>query len=429
MKVLKAYRFKLKPTPEAETLLYRMAGCGRLVYNKSLETILDIARQHLGVEGDRKALYKALNGLAPRERIELSKHFPSSAGLNKLATQWKKQPDLAFLKEAYTDNLQQRQRDLRDKAVKDWCSGKRGFPVFRTKRLAHHSTLRFVNFPKYCVLEGRRIKLPNKLGWVRMYQSRAIEGEPRNATVSLDACGNWHVAIMCSVEIEPTRLPDQGAVGIDMGIAKNMTLSDGMAFAGVHSFAAAQSRLAGAQRKLKNKQRGSINWKKQKRKIARIHQRISDVRRDYQHKATTTISNNHAMVAVEDLRVANMSKSARGTVAEPGRNVRQKTGLNRSILDQGWAEIRRQLEYKMVWSGGLFVTVPPHHTSQTCPACGHTSADNRKTQAKFLCIHCGYAENADVVGAINVLHRGLDLLEASNQQDLQGGTTPEAPVK
>ncbi|GAA3904834.1 RNA-guided endonuclease TnpB family protein [Halomonas cibimaris] len=410
MKVLKAYRFKLNPTPEAETLLYRMAGCGRVVYNKSLELMLDIAQRQLGADGDRKALYKQLNDLAPRERIELAKHFPSSAGLNKLVTQWKRQEGLAFLKEAYTDNLQQRQRDLRDKAVKDWCSGKRGFPVFRAKRIAHHSTMRFVNFPKYCALDHRRIKLPNKLGWLKMRQSRVIEGEPRNATVSLDACGNWHVAVMCSVEVEPTRAPDQGAVGIDMGIAKNMTLSDGTAFAGVRSFAAMQGRLATAQRKLKNKKRGSANWKKQRRKVSRIHQRIADVRRDYQHKATTTISNNHAMVAVEDLRVANMSKSARGTVAQPGRNVRQKAGLNRSILDQGWYEIRRQLEYKMSWTGGLFVAVAPHYTSQTCPACLYKSADNRKTQAAFLCTHCGFAENADVVGAINVLHRGLDLL-------------------
>lgn len=137
------------------------------------------------------------------------------------------------------------------------------------------------------------------------------------------------------------------------------------------------------------------------------------MRRDYQHKATTTISKNHAMIAVEDLKVANMSKSARGTVATPGRNVRQKTGLNRSILDQGWHEIRRQLAYKMAWSGGLFVAVPPHHTSQTCPACRHQSADNRRTQAAFLCTHCGYADNADIVGATNVLRRGLDMLGAS----------------
>lgn len=415
MKVLKAYRFKLKPTPEAEALLYRMAGCGRLAYNKSLEIMLDIVRKELAFEGDRKSLYKVLNDLPPKERIALAKRFPSSAGLNKQLTQWKKEPDFAFLKEAYTDNLQQRQRDLRDKAIKDWCSGKRGFPVFRTKRIAHHSTMRFVNFPKYCALDQRRIKLPNKLGWVRMYQSRVIEGEPRNATVSLDACGNWHVAIMCAVDIEPIRAPDQGAVGVDMGIAKNMTLSDGTTFSGVRSFATSKNQLAASQRKLKHKERGSANWKKQKRKIARIHQRIADIRRDYQHKATTTICNNHAMVAVEDLRVTNMSKSARGTVAQPGRNVRQKSGLNRSILDQGWYEIRRQLEYKMSWSGGIFVAVPPHHTSQTCPACLYKSADNRKSQASFLCTHCGYAENADVVGAINVLHRGLDLLEASNQ--------------
>jgi putative transposase len=87
--------------------------------------------------------------------------------------------------------------------------------------------------------------------------------------------------------------------------------------------------------------------------------------------------------------------------------------LNRSILDQGWGELRRQLEYKMAWNGGLFVAVPPHHTSQTCPACLHVSAENRTSQASFACTHCGFGENADVVGAINVLNRGLAALESA----------------
>jgi putative transposase len=109
------------------------------------------------------------------------------------------------------------------------------------------------------------------------------------------------------------------------------------------------------------------------------------------------------MVVVEDLQLSNMSRSAAGTVDEPGKNVKQKTGLNRAILDQGWGEFRRQPEYKILWSGGLFIPVPPQETSITCPKCGESSKENRKTQAQFACVKCGFSENADLVGAINVL--------------------------
>jgi putative transposase len=113
------------------------------------------------------------------------------------------------------------------------------------------------------------------------------------------------------------------------------------------------------------------------------------------------------MVCIEDLQVKNMSRSASGTTHAPGKNVRAKSGLNKSILDQGWFEFRRQLEYKLQWHGGMLVAVPPQNTSRTCPVCGHVSSDNRKTQAPFRCVECGYENNADVVGAINILARGL----------------------
>ncbi|MBP7493567.1 MAG: transposase, partial [Rhodoferax sp.] len=123
-----------------------------------------------------------------------------------------------------------------------------------------------------------------------------------------------------------------------------------------------------------------------------------------------TISQNHAFVCIEDLRVRNMSKSATGDTEKPGKNVRAKSGLNKAILDQGWFEFRRQLEYKLGWNGGTLVAVPAHNTSRTCPCCGRIAKENRLSQAKFLCIDCGYEENADVVGAINVLERGQRLL-------------------
>jgi len=109
---------------------------------------------------------------------------------------------------------------------------------------------------------------------------------------------------------------------------------------------------------------------------------------------------------LEDLSVRSMSRSARRTVNDPGRNVRAKAGLNKSILDQGWAEFRRQLEYKQTWRGGMVVAVDPRDTSRTCPCCGHVSAENRKTQAVFRCVRCGHAADADVNAARNILAAG-----------------------
>lgn len=112
------------------------------------------------------------------------------------------------------------------------------------------------------------------------------------------------------------------------------------------------------QRQLSRRVKFSNNWQKQKHKIQRLHSRIANIRRDYLHKVTTTISKNHAMIVIEDLKVSNMSRSAAGTVSQPGHNVRAKSGLNRSILDQGWYEMSRQLEYKQFWRGGQVLAVP-----------------------------------------------------------------------
>ena len=157
---------------------------------------------------------------------------------------------------------------------------------------------------------------------------------------------------------------------------------------------------------MRHKVKFSNNWKKVKARVQRIHARIGNARRDYLHKATTTISQNHAMVCIEDLQVRNMSKSAAGTTDAPGRNVRAKAGLNKSILDQGWFEFHRQLDYKLAWNGGHLITVPPQNTSRTCPRCGHVSGENRRTQQRFACVDCGFEDNADLVGAINVLRAG-----------------------
>jgi putative transposase len=195
-----------------------------------------------------------------------------------------------------------------------------------------------------------------------------------------------------------------------MGVARFATLSDGTFLAPLNSFKRHEAALRKAQQALSRKVKFSKNWRKAKTRVQRIHARIANARRDYLHKASTAISKNHAIVVMEDLAVRNMSRSAAGTKDAPGKNVKAKSGLNRSILDQGWYAFRQMLEYKLAWKGGRLVVVPPQHTSQTCPICAHVSPDNRKAQDRFRCVECGFEEHADRVGAMNILSRGMSLL-------------------
>jgi putative transposase len=132
------------------------------------------------------------------------------------------------------------------------------------------------------------------------------------------------------------------------------------------------------------------------------------------------------MVVLEDLRVSNMSASARGTMEQPGRNIWAKAGLNKAILDQGWFEFRRQLKYKQAWRGGMVLAINPRNTSRTCPACGHVSADNRQSQAYFACVNCGFQGNADVVAANNILAAGL-AVSACGESVLSGHSVKQEP--
>lgn len=218
------------------------------------------------------------------------------------------------------------------------------------------------------------------------------------------------------------------AIGIDVGIARFATLSDESYIAPLNSFRQHQQRLARCQRALSRKTKFSHNWKKAKSRVQRIHRRIANARKDFLHKTTTTISQNHALVCIEDVQVRNLTRSAKGNREQQGKTVKQKSSLNKSILDQGWGEFRRQLEYKVAWCGGMLLAVPPHHTSRTGPCCGHVAKDNRQTQAKFLCVDCGYEKHADVVGAINILERGYRWL-ACGELARSGRSTKQEPTE
>jgi putative transposase len=224
-------------------------------------------------------------------------------------------------------------------------------------------------------------------------------------TIRLDA-GHWFVSFATEREVEAPVHPMMGeVVGLDFGVKRWAALADGTVFDGANAFQKYEDRLARLQRKLAKKEKFSKNWHKTKRKITKLHTKIANIRNDQIHQATSTMSKNHAVVVIEDLRITNMMASASGTVEQPGTNVAAKSGLNRRIQDQGWGEAARQLGYKLPWLGGLLLRVNPRNTSRECANCHHISADNRQTQADFVCVKCGHAANADTNAAGNIEER------------------------
>ncbi|WKS98944.1 transposase [Gallibacterium salpingitidis] len=378
MQIRKAFKFEIRPNGEQIRKMKQFCGCSRFVFNKAL------AYQNEQYEADKsfKFSYSKIANLLP---------------------EWKK--EFLWLKDCHSQVLQQSLKDL-ESAFRNFFAKRADFPKFKRKGIKDS-----FRFPQGFKVEQQnsRIWLP-KIGWVRYRNSRAISGSLKNVTVS-QRCGKWFVSIQTEFEQEiPT--PKGGEVGIDMGVVRFATLSTGQYFEPINAFKTLKGKLAKLQKQFKHKTKFSRNWQKLKAKIAKLHRKIADIRKNYLHQISNQISQNHAIVYVEDLQVSNMSKSAKGTVEQHGKNVKQKSGLNRSILDQSWYEFRRQLDYKLLWNGGYLMAVPPQNTSRCCPLCGYTTEDNRQTQALFECVDCGYTENADVVGAINILKRGQAILAA-----------------
>lgn len=361
--------------PAMEEKFFQFAGCVRFVWNKALAWNL--------------------------ERLKRKEPILYYQELDFWLKLWKRSDEFGFLKETHSQILQQKLKDLQKAFLDafDKSQPNKRLPTFKKRG----QSISF-RYPQGFQLNGNNIYLP-KLGWFRFRQSRKLEGTVKNVTVSY-ACGNWYVAIQTEQTIEQPAHPKSSIIGMDMGVARFATCSDGSVIEAKHHFKRLQRRLKIAQRSLSRKQKFSNNWKKQKEKIQKLHAHTANARQDYLHWHSNRLSKNHAMIVMEDLKVKNMSKSAKGSIDNPGRNVKAKSGLNRAILDQGWGEFRRQLDYKLNWSGGELVLVSPHYTSQTCPACEHVAKENRQSQAHFHCVACGYQENADKVGAMNVLRAG-----------------------
>jgi len=395
MECLKAYRFELKLNGAQQRQCAQFAGVKRYIYNKALAL-----QQANYAQGNKYLNYASI-----------AKHL----------SPWRNDASTPWLKEAPFHTQQQALKDL-DRAYRNFFQGLSEFP--KPKKKGIHDSFRFPD-PKQIKFDqvNSRIKLP-KLGWIGYRNSREVLGDLRNVTITQSG-GKWFMAIQTRRQINQPIPQATSAVGIDMGVTNFAALSNGIFIAPLDSFKKHEQRLNKYQRRMSHKVKFSNNWKKEKTKVNQIHSDIANARKDFLHKTTTTICKNHALVCIEDLQISNMSKSSKGTIETPGKNVKAKSGLNKAILDQGWGEFRRQLEYKMAWSGGMVIAVPPQYTSQQCPACQHTEKSNRKTQAQFKCVSCGYENHADMVGAINILERGQRLLACGDPVQLDRSVKQE----
>jgi putative transposase len=328
-----------------------------------------------------------------------------------------------------------------DDAYKRFFKGLSEKPRCKKKGQSHDSFY----LANTCIsVQGRHVKI-QKLGVVRMRNELRFQGKIMSARISRDA-DQWFISI--AVEVQDTSHPHKQAhvgVGVDMGVALIAALSTGETFTNPLAVETHERKLKGLQRKLSRQMQqaclrkglnptkptprgvkieSSKRMLKTKRRIARAHRDITGLRSNAQHQATAEISKRFGLIVIEDLRVKDMTAGAtekqkrkrraktpswhlpKTKTGAVHRRVAQKKGLNRSILNVGFGEIRRQLEYKARWAGAAVIPVNPAYTSQTCSCCGSVSAENRQSQARFVCVACGHTANADINAAKNILSLG-----------------------
>ena len=424
MKINKAYKFRLEPNVEQQIILNNLVGSARFVWNQILAISFEMFAKNEFINATN--LVNKIMDLKNNPDFDFLRTHANAVSLQQkvrdLASAWSR-----FFDPKVHARLKENKKKPRKPKFFKLANGmeiplRPLMPRFKRKSDGCDS-IRLVQFDKYCRVEGNRVKLPNGVGFVKFRKSQDIIGTIKNITISKKS-GHWYVSFGCERALDQNPIhPSTSAIGIDLGVTKLITTSDGQHIKPKNSFKANQIKLAALQRQLSRKVLFSQNWKKQKNKIQKLHHHIANIRHDYLHKITTAISKNHAMIACEDLKVANMSKSASGTLENKGRNVKAKSGLNKSILDQGWGMMIDMLEYKQHWQGGVLIKVNPRYTSQTCSQCQHITKENRQTQAKFECVKCGHKANADVNAAKNILSAGHAVLSA------EGGCSKGRPLK
>jgi putative transposase len=365
--VKRAYRYRFYPSPGQAGLLNRTFGCVRYVHNRAL--------------AERSRAWTQ-----ERKRVTF-------ADTCRMLTEWKADPETAWLYEVSNVALQQGLQHLQNAYVSFW--GKRAkYPQFKSKHKSRASaTFTSVGFS----YRDGRIKLakmdaPLDIRWSRPLPEGA---EPSTVTVSRDAAGRWHISVLVEEEIKQYPAADS-AVGIDAGITTLLTLSTGEKIANPRHERRDRERLAKAQRAMARKQKGSKNKEKARVKVARVYARIADRRRDGLHKLSTRIIRENQTVIIEDLPVRNMVRNHK---------------LARAISDASWSELRRQLEYKADWHGRTIIAVDRFYpSSKACSACGKIAAKMPLSVREWECRACGASHDRDVNAAINIRAAGLAVL-------------------
>lgn len=363
METKRAYKFRFYPTPEQEQNLAQTFGCVRFVYNHMLRQRTDAWFQR-------------------QEKIGY--HQTSS-----MLTDLKKQPEFAWLNEVSSVPVQQSLRHLQT-AFGNFFAKRAKYPSFKTKhgiQAAEYTTSAF----KW---DGEQLRIAKMDAVLDVRFSREI---PKAATVttitvSKDCAGRYFVSMLCTDEVSAKPVAD-GEVGIDLGLTHFAILSTGEKIASPKTFRKYEKRLAKAQRCLSKKQKGSANRRKAKLRVARIHAKIADSRKDFSHKLSTRLVNENQVIAIETLAVSNMQKNHT---------------LAKSISDASWSEFVRQLEYKSKWYGRKLVGIDRWYpSSKRCSDCGHTLKSLPLNVREWTCPECGSVHDRDINAARNVLAAGL----------------------
>lgn len=374
MVVRKGYRFRAYPDKVTAARLLRAIGCVRLVYNLALSQQKMFGRP--GRRFDPSA-----------ELVDLKREFPF------------------FREDAYSQSLQQALRDL-SRGFDAFFAGRNGYPTPRRKHI--DDSMRFpqpyTKQEPQIVLGHNSIKLP-KFGWVSVIRHRKIKGRMRNVTVTHEA-GQWFVVIQTEIDVADPPLRRGSSVGLDMGINKPVATSDDETIALPQMTTREVSRRKQLSRSLSRRKKGSARRRKARAELRRFDRHVTNRRNDARHKATTRLVKSHGLIGIEDLKLRSMTRSARGTVENPGRNVRQKAGLNQRFLDVAPYTFRQQLEYKGRWYGCEVIAVPPQHTSQDCSVCGTRGRVERDDRV-FRCSACGAVACRDTNAARNIEHRAI----------------------
>ncbi len=388
-----AYRsivYRLLPgSPSKAKKLAGLAGACRFVWNTML------AQQNKAYEAYAKA----------KENESKEKPKPPSVSFFSLGKRFKELRDNVDWLPEYSFAIVRYTLKYQADAWQAFFKEGKGRPKFHSR---HGSTSSFTipDAVKLKLEDGKmKLHIP-KLGYV---QIRRKGGNPYPDGIAVKAvvkklAGKWYVTVC--YKIKAPELPDNGvATGIDRNCGQVATVSTSGDRELIHQPKVKRktARLHRYQRKLARQQKGSNRRKRTKLKIQKAHRVIANTRRNANHQASRKIANHASTSVLEGLKIVNMTSSAKGTIENPGTNVKQKSGLNSSILGTGWGQLDQMLEYKC----RRVIKVPAQYTSQRCNACGYTDKDNRKTQSKFKCMSCGHADHADLNAAANILASGI----------------------